>query len=261
MEMTPACCVDEEELTLMKSLLEEGNDDDDREIEEMMTHCLSQAAELQDVDVLSSEALAWATGMEVAGARMAESMGSLAEDIRRGVAVLAQRPGEEAAAEALLRHAALADAHRADGEELVAATRRLQEKGLRRLAAAEHLVDPGCLVVVRFVVEVLGSDLADGCVPTPEEVDAAAVLERQVVAMRESMVALAGRLRRGAAAFEARPGEEALVDALRRQAANADAVRATAEARTPCTGTRTQVLARNRRWQGAGNEECQDMII
>ncbi|CAL4940779.1 unnamed protein product [Urochloa decumbens] len=228
MEMAPACCVDEEELTLMKSLLEEGNDDDDREIEEMMRHCLSQAAELQDVDVLSSEALAWATGMEVAGARMAESMGSLAEDIRRGVAVLAQRPGEEAAAEALLRHAALADAHRADAEELVAATRRLQEKDLRRLAAAEHLVDPGCLVVVRFVVEVLGSDLADG---------------------------------RGAAAFEARPGEEALVDALRRQASNADALRATAEAfahtvrRYQDAGSSQPAVA------GVGNEECQDMII
>ncbi|CAN6311776.1 unnamed protein product [Urochloa humidicola] len=266
MAITPACCVDEEELMAMKSLLEEGNDEDDREIDEMMRHCLSLATKLQDVEVLNSEALAWAADMEVAGTQMAESMGSLAEDIRRGVAVLALRPGEEAAVEALLRHAALADAHRADGEELAAAARRLQEKDLRRLAAAEHLVDPDRLVVVSYVAEVLESDLAGGTVPTPEEVAAAAVLERQIAAMRESMVGLARRLRRGAEAFAARPGEEALVDALWRQAANADAVCATVEAFAHTVRryqeSRTPVLPRNQlRRRGRAMRNAKEMII
>ncbi|RLN16082.1 hypothetical protein C2845_PM02G19090 [Panicum miliaceum] len=247
MAITPPYCVDEEELMSLKSLLEEDDYDAaaDRDIEEMMRSCLSMAAKLQDVEVLPPEAVAWVAGVEGTAAQMARTMGALAEDIRRGVAVLALRPGEEAAVEALRKQAALADARRDGGKELLAATRLLQEKDLRRLAAAEHLVDPERVVVVRCMAEVLDSDLADGIVPTPGEVAAAAVLDSTVVGMHERMVCLAGRFRRGAAAFEARPGEEALVGALERQAAKADAVHATVEA----------FMDTVRRYQDAGSSQ------
>ena len=96
----------------------------------------------------------------------------------------------------------------------------------------EHLVDPARVEVVRCMAEVLDSDLADGIVPTPEEVAAAAVLKSAVVdiGMHARMVTLAGWFRRGAAAFATRPGEEALVGMLERWAGKADAVRATVEA-------------------------------
>ena len=90
------------------------------------------------------------------------------------------------------------------------------------------------------------------------------MLESTVVGMHESIVSLAGRLRRGAAAFAARPGEEALAGALERQAAKEDAVRATVEA----------FMDTVRRYQDAGSTQpansakaevadngCQDMIM
>ena len=58
------------------------------------------AAKLQDVEVLPPEAVAWAMGVEATAAQMEQTMGALAEDIRRGVTVLALRSGEEAEVEA-----------------------------------------------------------------------------------------------------------------------------------------------------------------
>ncbi|KAF8728196.1 hypothetical protein HU200_018784 [Digitaria exilis] len=184
------------------------------------------------MEILLPEEVEWATGLEGTARQMAREMGELAADIRRGVAVLALRPGEDAAVEGLERQGALADARRADAEALVDATRRLQEKDLRRLAAAEHRVDPAWLVVVKGMAEYLDSALGDGHAPTPEEVALVAVMEGRVKGADGSMARLAGRLRRGAAEFfAARLGEEeALVGALLRQADRADAVRATVEA-------------------------------
>jgi hypothetical protein len=62
-------------------------------------------------------------------------------------------------------------------------------------------------------------------------VAATAVLESTVMGMHERMVGLAGRFRHGAAALAARPGEEALVGMLQRQATKADAVRTMVEGR------------------------------
>ncbi|KAG2539152.1 hypothetical protein PVAP13_9NG715400 [Panicum virgatum] len=197
MAFTPPYCIDEEELMSLKSLLEEDDDATavDRDIEQMKRRCLSMAAKLQDVEVLPPEAVAWAIGVEATAAQMEQTMGALAEDIRRGMAVLALRPGEEA-----------------------------KENDLRRLVVAEQLVDLAGVEVVRCMAEVLDSDLADGIVPTPEKVAAAAVLKSAVVdiGMHARMVTLAGRFRRGAAAFATRPGEEALVGVLERWAAKAD---------------------------------------
>ncbi|KAF8689209.1 hypothetical protein HU200_041995 [Digitaria exilis] len=215
------------------------------------------------MEILLPEEVAWATGLEGTARQMAREMGELAADIRRGVAVLALRPGEEAAVEGLERQAALADARRADAVALVAATRRLQEKDLRRLAAAEHLVDPAWLVVVKGMAEYLDSALGDGHAPTPEEVALVVVMEGRVKGADGSMARLAERLRRGAVEFfAARSGEEALVGALQSQAAKADAVRATAEA----------FMDSLRRFQDAGSSEtakvttgadneCEDMIL
>ncbi|KAK3153385.1 hypothetical protein QOZ80_2BG0171770 [Eleusine coracana subsp. coracana] len=215
-----------------ESLVEDENSEEiDRGLEEDLRSFLSLAAELVDVEVLSPDSVAWAEGVEGTAARVVESMGALAEEIRRGVAVLAQRPGEEAFVEALRKQAATADARRGDAEDLAAATRRLREKDLRRLAAQEQLVDPGVMVILRCVPEEIDSSLDEDClVPTPEEVASVADLESEVVWIEEKMASLAGRLRRGAEVFAARPGEEALVCALQRQAANADAVRAMAQA-------------------------------
>ena len=119
---------------------------------------------------------------------------------------------------------------------------------------AEHLVDPARVEVVWCMAEVLDSDLADGIGPMPEEVAAAAVLESAVMdtGMHERMVTFAGRFRRGASAFAARPGEEALIGALERQAAKADTVRATVRRSwTPCAFTRTPAARnlRRQRWR------------
>jgi hypothetical protein len=64
-------------------------------------------------------------GVEATAAQMEQMMGALVEDIRRGISVLALRPGEDAAVEALRKQATLAEARRANDEELLAATRHL----------------------------------------------------------------------------------------------------------------------------------------
>jgi hypothetical protein len=68
-----------------------------------------------------------------------------------------------------------------------------------------------------------------------------AVLESMVVGMHERMVGLAGRFRRGVATLAARLGEEAPVGMLQRQAAKSG------------RGAR--------HGRGAGENECQDMIM
>lgn len=223
MAITPAYCVDEEELMSLKSLVETEGEVDDiyRDMEEDFRALLSKAAELGDGDDFSPyEELEWAESLEGAAREAAETMADQAEGIRRGVPVLALRPGEEAVVEALQRQAVLANARRAEAEEVVAAARRLQEKDLRRLAAEEHLNDPLLLWFLVYFSEKMGPSLLRGaCLPTPEEL---ADVEEAAVRTEERMAWLADRLRCGAAAFAARPGEEALVGALQRQATNAD---------------------------------------
>jgi hypothetical protein len=96
---------------------------------------LSLAAALQDAERLSPESWDWAERLEAKARWAAEAFREDADDIRRAVAVLSLRPGEEAAfVEALRRQAAFSDARRAEAEELFATARHLQHKELRRLA-------------------------------------------------------------------------------------------------------------------------------
>jgi hypothetical protein len=77
-----------------------------------------------------------------------------------------------------------------------------------------------------YVAEETDSSIEGGYVPTAEEMALAVEVEEAAARKEESLARMADRLRRGAAAAD----EEALVAALRRQAANADAARSTVEA-------------------------------
>ncbi|CAN6335002.1 unnamed protein product [Urochloa humidicola] len=173
----------------------------------------------------------------------------------------------EAFLAALRRQAEHTAARLADAEEVVALTRLIREQEMRRMAAAEerrllvhpdaaaflaagetagaseeelmrkqaaaeYLVHPAAEAFLGYVAGETDALLARGEAMPDDELALAPQVEDMAVRMEENMAALAGRLRRGAVEFAARPGEEALVAALHRQAASADAARATAEAFT-----------------------------
>ena len=145
--------------------------------------------------------------------------------------MVARRPGEEAFAAALRRQAASTGAGLADAEWLATATRRLRERELRRLAVAEHVAHPDTASFLGHIARETDASLARGEAPAPEELALAAQVEAAAVRMEQWLAALAARLRRGAAEF-AEEEEAALVAALERQAAKADAARAAVEAFT-----------------------------
>jgi len=93
-------------------------------------------------------------------------------------------------------------------------------------------VHPATAGFLGYIASETDAALEQGHVPAPDDLALAALVEDEAVRLEERMATLAGRLRRGAAEFAARPGEEALVAALHGQAANADAARATVEAFT-----------------------------
>ncbi|KAL6642636.1 hypothetical protein ACP70R_020817 [Stipagrostis hirtigluma subsp. patula] len=237
MAITPAYYVDEEELMSLKSLVDGEGEVDEmyQDMDEAFRILLRKAAELEtNEEAPSVETLDWAEDLEDAVVEAAAFLADQVEGIRRGVAALALRPGEEALVEELRRHAVLSEAQRADAVAVVAAMRRLRERCLRGLAAREHITDPLPPRFVGYVEDTIKyPSWPEGCgVPTPEALAAAAVAEDAAVQEEERMARLAGSLRRGAAEFAARPGEEALAAALERHAASADATRATVEAFT-----------------------------
>ncbi|KAL6905385.1 hypothetical protein ACP4OV_002986 [Aristida adscensionis] len=223
----PACCLDEAEL---RSLVDDDCKDVDQGLEEDLRVVRSMAAELQGDEDIPSESWDWAEAMEPVLRGAAVTMAEQEQSIRRGGAALSRTPGEEAFVEALRRQAAFAGARRADAEELAAALRRVQERELRRVAARGRVTDPAMPGLLEQVARETDASVARGEVPGPEELRMAGVGEGVAAAMQRMMAALAGRLRRGAAVFAASPGEETLVDALQRQADNADAASATLEA-------------------------------
>ncbi|KAL6906328.1 hypothetical protein ACP4OV_003929 [Aristida adscensionis] len=231
MAITPAYHVGEEELMNLRSLAEEDAeaDQDYKSMEESFRVLLRKASELENEEAPSPWTLVWAEDLEEDAQHAAATMADQAEGIRRGVAVLELRPGEEVVVETLRRHTALAGARRAEAAEVVAVVRRLQEKELRRLAAQEHLADQLVPDFLEDVAQMLGASPPPS---TPGKLALAALAEGPAVETQEMNARLAGSLRRGAAAFAARPGEEALVAALQRQADCADAARATVEAFT-----------------------------
>lgn len=165
-------------------------------------------------DVLPPESWDWAEGVEAVDKWAAERMAQEEEAIHHALSsssssstVLSHRPGEEE--NALRAEAARVGARRADAEEIAAAARRLRETDLRRLAADAETGSYSYILML-----------------THEELTAVtARMEVVAVGMEAWMACLAARLTRGAAEFAARPGEEAFVAAMRKEAAKADEAR------------------------------------
>ncbi|PUZ67885.1 hypothetical protein GQ55_3G470300 [Panicum hallii var. hallii] len=216
MAIAAAHCLTEDEeemIAALRELVEDGADDV-RGLGEDLRALRSRAAALEAAEALTPESWDWAENIERVARRAAETMAEQADDIvQRALPPLSRRPGKEA-------------------EEVAAATRRARERDLRRLAAAEHLVHPDTAGFLGHVARETDAALVRGEVLAPDELAVAALAEDEAVRLEERMATLAGRLRRGAAEFAARPGEEALVAALHGQAANADAAHATVEAFT-----------------------------
>ncbi|KAF0930650.1 hypothetical protein E2562_034184 [Oryza meyeriana var. granulata] len=184
---------------------------------------------LADPKPPSPEHADWAASVEAAALEMADMFASRLGDLRRGLCVLAGTGRPE---EAVFRkHVACADALRAEAAELASATRRLQDNHLWSLAARDDLVDPEVAELITTIHEAMESELRDGNVPTPEELAEATRFEGFVaVLVVQKTTALKEKLTRGAAAFAGTPGEEALVQALDKHAAAAEAELAAARA-------------------------------
>ncbi|CAN6343823.1 unnamed protein product [Urochloa humidicola] len=262
---------DEEMIMSLWELVYDGGDVDDQHLEAYLLNLRSTAAALLlDTAPLSPESWRWAEGAELAARGAAETMAEEAAGIQRALSLLPRLPvpagfEEEAAAflAALRRQAAGTAARRADAEEVAALTRlvRLQEVqkmaeageplhpdaaaflaatgettgasseelALRRIAAAEHLVRPATAAFLGYIAGETDALLARGEAMPADELAMAPQAEDMAVRMEETMAELARRLRRGAVEFA---GDEDLTAALHRQAANADAARATVEAFT-----------------------------
>ncbi|CAL4885246.1 unnamed protein product [Urochloa decumbens] len=213
--------VDEVELMALKELAETDAEEVDGANRDMAADLMALLRRLADLDgaghPLSSDDLSWAEDLEGDAAQSAENMAAMAEDMLRGAAVLEARPGEDQAAAAeLRRQAAQARARAADAGRVAAAARRLREKEMRRLAALDHVVDPSVLeFLLRRAAVAGGMGHA-----SPAEVAAAERVEEEMATLRLRLIV-------AAMDFAERPGEEALVAALRRQA---DKAKATLEA-------------------------------
>ncbi|KAK8458599.1 hypothetical protein SEVIR_3G403666v4 [Setaria viridis] len=221
------CLYDEEEmLANLRDLVE---NDDNQGLSDDFRALRSKAALLEDAEYLNPESWDWVESAEPMALQAAEMLAREAADIQRALSLLSRRPGpeDEAFVAALRRQAVTTAAQRADAEGFAATTRRIREKELRRVAAAEHAVDPAMAAFLGYIAGETDASLARGEAPDADVLALAQQVEDDAVRMEESMAALAGGLRRGAAEFAARPGEEELVAALERQAATADAARAT----------------------------------
>jgi hypothetical protein len=222
---------DERMIMALRELVEDDEDDGDQGLEGDLRDLRSMAAALEGAESLTSQSWNWVEGVERIARRAAGTLARMAADIQRGLSLVARRPGEEAFAAALRRQAASTGAGLADAEWLATATRRLRERELRRLAVAEHVAHPDTASFLGHIARETDASLARGEAPAPEELALAAQVEAAAVRMEQWLAALAARLRRGAAEF-AEDEEAALVAALERQAAKADAARAAVEAFT-----------------------------
>ncbi|KAM3368424.1 hypothetical protein ACQJBY_016771 [Aegilops geniculata] len=188
----------------------------------------------------SLAALDWADGVEASTVRAAQYISEDAEDYRDGAAMVAGRPGEEAraAAAALRDHAAWAFALLAEAQEVLASTRRLRDRQMREVVATENqMIHHAANEFLQFAAKEtdggqVPSGLEAGDAARAQPVDAAATAEGAGARFTERFVALAGKIRR-AAASPAYAGEEALVEALRRQAAAVEALCADPDALVP----------------------------
>jgi hypothetical protein len=217
---------------MLADLRELVEDDDDQGLAEDFRALRSKAAPLENAGALSPESWDWVENGELIALRIAGMLAREAADVQRALSLLSRRPGpeDEAFVAALRRQAVSTAARRADAEGFADTTRRIREKELRRLAVAEHPVHPDTTAFLGYIGDETFATLARGEAPDAQALAMASQVEDAAVDMEESVTALAGRLRRGAAEFAARPGEEELVAALERQAATTDTVRATVAA-------------------------------
>ncbi|CAN6338951.1 unnamed protein product [Urochloa humidicola] len=260
---------DEEEMIMsLWDLVYDGGDVNQALAADLLTLGSMAAALLLDAAPLSPESWRWAESAGLAARGAAVTMAEEAAGIHRALSLLSRLPvpadfEEEAEAflAALRRQAADAAARRADAEEVAALMRMVREKGvrrmanaaepllhpdaaaflaaaageaeelaaLRRMAAAEHLVHPATAAFLGYIAGETDALLARGEALPAGELALAPHVEDAAVRVEESMAALAGRLRRGAAELA---GDEELAAALHRKAASADAARATVEAFT-----------------------------
>ncbi|KAG2576481.1 hypothetical protein PVAP13_6NG026483, partial [Panicum virgatum] len=204
---------DEQMIMALRELVEDDKDDGDQGLEGDLRDLRSMAAALEGAESLTSQSWNWVEGVERIARRAAGTLARMAADIQRGLSLVARRPGEEA-------------------EWLATATRRLRERELRRLAVAEHVAHPDTASLLGHIARETDASLARGEAPAPVELALAAQVEAAAVRMEQWLAALVARLRRGAAEFAEEEEEEALVAALERQAAKADAARAAVEAFT-----------------------------
>ncbi|CAN6300030.1 unnamed protein product [Urochloa humidicola] len=164
MAVLPSHCVDEEELTSLKSLVETQSEaaDDAIVMEEDFKALLRKTTELEGAEARAhspSDELAWAESLESDVRETAEAIADEAEALRHGAAVLALRPGEEATVAALRGRAALLDAQGAEAEEVAGAARRLQEKNLRTIAAREERYHDDLSWLIECVADKVGPSL------------------------------------------------------------------------------------------------------
>uniref|UniRef100_A0ACD5TM56 Uncharacterized protein n=1 Tax=Avena sativa TaxID=4498 RepID=A0ACD5TM56_AVESA len=212
----------------IRSMLE---DDVDRPLEDWLKKAQSKVSDrLRDAEFPSLEELDRVDNVEAGIMDIVEYLADDADDYRHGAAVFSQRPGEEArTVVAELRDlAAWADARLAEAQELVATTRRLMDRYLREAAGTDELLHYAANEFQIFVTkETDGGDPPFGenadNTARAAAIDAAARADDGVGArFAERFTTLAERLRKAAATTYV--GEQALVEAMRRQAAAVEAL-------------------------------------
>ncbi|RCV19469.1 hypothetical protein SETIT_3G387200v2 [Setaria italica] len=223
-EIPTAQCLYDDDEEMLAALRELVEDDDDQGLAEDFRALRSVAVPLENASALSPEFWDWVDSVELIALRAAEILAREAADIQRALSLLSRRPGpeDEAFVAALRRQAVSTAARRADTEGFAATTRRIREKELRRMAAVEHLVHPTTAGFLGYIAGETDASLARGEAPDADELALAPQVEDAAAPVQRGGV-------RGEAA---RPGEENLVAALERQAATADAARATVAAFT-----------------------------
>ncbi|RLN38798.1 hypothetical protein C2845_PM01G42370 [Panicum miliaceum] len=187
---------DERMIMALRELVEDDEDDGGQGLVGDLRDLRSIAAALEGAESLTSQSWNWVENVERIARRAAGSLASEAADIQRGLSLVARRPGEEAFAAVLRRQAASTGAGLADAEWLAAATRRLRERELRRLAVAEHVAHPDTAAFLGYIARETDASLARGEAPAPEELALAPQVEAAAVRMEQWLAALAARLRR-----------------------------------------------------------------
>lgn len=182
---------------------------------------------VEEGKIPSPEQVATAARAELPLLSAVECMDDMVEELRSGAASFASRPGEEALVEALLSKAASVEVVRAGVMATVDAARLMQEDDLRRMAATdEDVVDPEETRAIQQASRNMALAMSAVAAPTHEQAFAAAAAtaigEYAAEVMMAEMTELAGRLRKGAAEFASRPGEEAVAMALQSKTASAE---------------------------------------